>query len=255
MTGFGYNVHGFGAGGTLVFNITISSSTNDFNLESYLSSNTNYNGTDRVTINVTIDADVVVGSTSHTTPAFQTGTIGFATTGSILNITNNGTIQGAGGRGGTLASNNGASTNADGKLDRNGGDGGTALTTTMTTIIDNTSGSLLGGGGGGGAGAVADTVGASGGGGGAGTVGGSGGSGNGSEGQSGSSGNASSGGSGGSHASGNSGGNGGGIGSAGSNGSGSGAFAVGSGGSAGKYLVGNSNTTFTANGTRTGDVS
>jgi hypothetical protein len=30
---------------------------------------------------------------------------------------------------------------------------------------------------------------------------------------------------------------------------------VGSGGSAGKYLVGNSNTTFTANGTRTGDVS
>ena len=238
MTGFGYNVHGFGAGGTLVFNITISSSTNDFNLESYLSSNTNYNGTDRVTINVTIDADVVVGSTSHTTPAFQTGTIGFATTGSILNITNNGTIQGAGGRGGTLASNNGASTNADGKLDRNGGDGGTALTTTMTTIIDNTSGSLLGGGGGG-----------------AGTVGGSGGSGNGSEGQSGSSGNASSGGSGGSHASGNSGGNGGGIGSAGSNGSGSGAFAVGSGGSAGKYLVGNSNTTFTANGTRTGDVS
>ena len=247
MTGFGYNVHGFGAGGTLVFNITISSSTNDFNLESYLSSNTNYNGTDRVTINVTIDADVVVGSTSHTTPAFQTGTIGFATTGSILNITNNGTIQGAGGRGGTLASGNGTGTNADGKLDRNGGDGGTALTTTMTTIID--------GGGGGGAGAVADTVGASGGGGGAGTVGGSGGSGNGSEGQSGSSGNASSGGSGGSHASGNSGGNGGGIGSAGSNGSGSGAFAVGSGGSAGKYLVGNSNTTFTANGTRTGDVS
>ena len=157
MTGFGYNVHGFGAGGTLVFNITISSSTNDFNLESYLSSNTNYNGTDRVTINVTIDADVVVGSTSHTTPAFQTGTIGFATTGSILNITNNGTIQGAGGRGGTLASNNGNSTNADGKADRNGGDGGTALTTTMTTIIDNTCGSLLGGGGGGGAASPADT--------------------------------------------------------------------------------------------------
>jgi hypothetical protein len=255
MTGFGYNVHGFGAGGDLIITFSISSSTNDFNLLTHITNNFGYDGSSRVTINVTIDADVVIGSTSHTSPAFQTGSIGFATTGSTFNLTNNGTIQGAGGRGGTLASNNGTSTNADGKLDRNGGDGGTALSTTMTTIVDNTNGSLLGGGGGGGAGAVADTVGASGGGGGAGTQGGSGGSGNGSEGQSGSSGNASSGGSGGSHASGNSGGNGGGIGSAGSNGSGSGAFAVGTGGSAGKYLVGNSNTTFTANGTRTGDVS
>ena len=126
MTGFGYNVHGFGAGGTLVFNITISSSTNDFNLLSHITSNFGYDGSSRVTINLTINDSVVVGSTSPSTPAFQTDTIGFATTGSTLNITNNGTIQGAGGRGGTLASNNGNSTNADGKLDKNGGDGGDA---------------------------------------------------------------------------------------------------------------------------------
>ena len=119
MTNFGYNVLGFGSGGELVFNITISSSTNDFNLATHLAGNTSYNGTDRVRINLTINAGVVIGSTSHTTPSFQTGTIGFATTGSILNITNNGTIRGAGGRGGiNNDGNNGRSTNADGKSNK-----------------------------------------------------------------------------------------------------------------------------------------
>ena len=126
MTGFGYNIHGFGAGGDLVFNVTISSSENNFNLATHLDNNTNYNGSAKVTVNLTIDDGVVIGSANPSTASFDTGTIGFATTGSVLTITNNGTIQGAGGRGGTLASNNGLSTNADGKQDRNGGDGGTA---------------------------------------------------------------------------------------------------------------------------------
>jgi len=233
MTGFGYNVHGFGAGGDLIFNITISSSTNDFNLASYLSSNTNYSGTDKVTINLTIDADVVVGSTSHMTPAFQTGTIGFATTGSVLNITNNGTIQGAGGRGGHLNDgNNGNTAHADGGANKGGGDGGTALKTTMTTIIDNTNGSLLGGSGGAGVGGQGNT---------------------------GADGNATNGGSGGAAGGSESadGGDGGDVGQAGSAGDNhaQGFQSVGAGGAAGKYLEGNSNTTFTANGTRTGDVS
>ena len=259
MTGFGYNVHGFGGGGDLIITFSITSSTNDFNLLSHITSNFGYDGSSRVTINLTINDSVVVGSTSPSTPAFQTDTIGFATTGSTLNITNNGTIQGAGGRGGTLASNNGNSTNADGKLDKNGGDGGDALKTTMTTIIDNTNGSLLGGGGGGGAGGVVDTFGGSGGGGGAGTVGGTQGGGNGSQGGTGGNGSASAGGSGatGSGPSSADGGDGGGVGQDGSSGQtlGSSFQSAGSGGTAGDYLVGNSNTTFTANGTRTGNVS
>ena len=148
MTGFGYNVLGFGAGASSNFNIVISSNTSNFNLQTYLSSNSNYNGSDKITARVEILSGVTVNSTSHTTPAFQTGTIGFATTGSLLTIVNKGTIIGAGGRGGNLTSNNGNSTNADGKADRNGGDGGTALKITMTTIVDNGEGSLLGGGGG-----------------------------------------------------------------------------------------------------------
>jgi len=255
MTGFGYNVHGFGGGGDLIITFSITSSTNDFNLLSHITSNFGYDGSSRVTINLTIDDSVVVGSTSPSTPAFQTDTIGFATTGSTLNITNNGTIQGAGGRGGTLASNNGNSTNADGKLDKNGGNGGDALKTTMTTIIDNTNGSLLGGGGGGGAGGVVDTFGGSGGG----TVGGTQGVGNGSQGGIGGNGSASAGGSGatGSGPSSADGGDGGGVGQDGSSGQtlGSSFQSAGSGGTAGDYLVGNSNTTFTANGTRTGNVS
>ena len=72
MTGFGYNVHGFGAGGDLIITFSISSSTNDFNLLTHITNNFGYDGSSRVTINVTIDADVVIGSTSHTSPAFQT---------------------------------------------------------------------------------------------------------------------------------------------------------------------------------------
>ena len=212
MTGFGYNILGFGGGSTLTFNILISSNTENFNLATFLNDNTSYDGTSLAKINVTINNGVSVSSSAADQPAFDTGTIGFATTGSVLNIINNGTIQGTGGRGGTLASNNGLSTNADGVSDKTGGVGGTALKTTMTTIIDNTNGSLLAGGGGGGAG------------------------GQGGQGA-------------------NSGGNGGGPGANGGGGNAGGATSGGSGGTAGKYLEGNSNTTFSANGTRLGNVS
>ena len=208
MTGFGYNILGFGGGSTLTFNILISSNTENFNLATFLNDNTSYDGTSLAKINVTINNGVSVSSSAADQPAFDTGTIGFATTGSVLNIINNGTIQGTGGRGGTLASNNGLSTNADGVSDKTGGVGGTALKTTMTTIIDNTNGSLLAGGGGGQGGQGA-----------------------------------------------NSGGNGGGPGANGGGGNAGGATSGGSGGTAGKYLEGNSNTTFSANGTRLGNVS
>tara|TARA_R110001632_G_scaffold171654_1_gene290810 strand:- start:270 stop:1031 length:762 start_codon:yes stop_codon:yes gene_type:complete len=253
MTGFGYNILGFGGGSTLTFNIIISSNTENFNLATFLNDNTSYDGTSLAKINVTINNGVSVSSSAADQPAFDTGTIGFATTGSVLNIINNGTIQGTGGRGGNLSSNNGLSTNADGLSDKTGGVGGTALKTTMTTIIDNTNGSLLAGGGGGGAGGVSDTVGGSGGGGGAGNLAGAGGSGNGSQGTTGANGTASSGGQGGRGA--NFGGNGGGPGANGGGGNAGGATSGGSGGTAGNYLEGNSNTTFSANGTRLGNVS
>ena len=245
MTGFGFNIHGFGAGGSTTFNIVISSSVNNFNLGTHLADNFSYNGTDNVSVRVTINAGVVIGASGSrpdTAVSFNTGTIG---SDSLLTMINNGTIQGQGGRGGTLSSNNGLSTNADGKQDRTGGDGGTAFKTTITTTFEN-NGSLLGGGGGGGAAGISDTIGGSGGGGGAGTVGGVGGSGNGSLGQDGSDGSASAGGSAGTGA--HAGGNGGGVGANGSSGS-AGGF---SSGGAGNFIDGDSKTTFTVNGTRTG---
>ena len=57
----------------------------DFNLETHIEDNLGYDGSSKVTINVTINSGVVIGSTSHTTPSFQSGTIGFATSGSKLN--------------------------------------------------------------------------------------------------------------------------------------------------------------------------
>ena len=249
MTGFGFNVHGFGAGGSTFFNVVISSSVNNFNLGTHLADNFSYNGSDHINVKVTIDADVVIGASGSrpdTAVSFDTGTIG---ADSFLTMINNGTIQGQGGRGGTLASNNGLSTNADGKQDRNGGDGGTAFKTTITTTFEN-NGSLLGGGGGGGASGVTDTTGGSGGGGGAGTVGGVGGSGNGSQGGNGANGSASAGGSGGSNP--QSAGNGGGVGANGTSGSSGGFSSGGSGGTAGNFIDGDSKTTFTVNGTRTG---
>ena len=237
-----------------IISFTISASVNDFNLETHIEDNLGYDGSSKVTINVTINSGVVIGSTSHTTPSFQSGTIGFATSGSKLNITNNGTIQGAGGRGGrTTAGNNGQSTNADGRTNKQGGHGGTALKTTMTTVIDNTNGSLIGGGGVGCACDIdASGAGGSGGGGGAGVVGGPGGGGVGS-GQTGGTGTSTAGGIG--RTGGIDSGAGGGPGQAGENGDAGGFYGSGgSGGDAGKYLDGNSNTTFTANGTRTGAV-
>lgn len=85
----------------------------------------------RSTINLTLDANVVVGSDSPTQPALLV--TGFAS-GDRINITNYGIIAGAGGQGGTGS--------------QNGQDGGIGLRTDNIITIDNR-GTIQGGGGGG----------------------------------------------------------------------------------------------------------
>lgn len=276
MTSFGYNVLGFGGNPSDEFyEITISSNVDNFNLATHLSSNTTYNGSTAADFFVTINSGVVVGgfpegtTYSSTSPtfgdgspydndyyvnktgiAFDTGSLG---AGSRLFITNDGTILGFGGRGGTL-DGNGSGTHADGRTNRNGGNGGTAFKTTITTFFTN-NGKLQGGGGGGGASAIIDTIGGSGGGGGAGAAPGLGGGGVGINGINGQNATETAGASGGSHG-GRTGGTGGAPGVAGANGTASGSitFPIGVGGSAGNYIEGNSLTTFLVTGTRAGGV-
>jgi hypothetical protein len=276
MTSFGYNVLGFGVNPDEIFEITISSNVDNFNLATHLSSNTTYNGSNPADFYVTINSGVVVGgfpegtTYSSTSPtfgdgspydndyyinktgiAFDTGSLG---TGSRLFITNNGTILGFGGRGGTL-DGNGTATHPDGRLYRDGGNGGTAFKTTITTFFTN-NGKLQGGGGGGSAGAVVPTAGGSGGGGGAGAAPGLGGAKVGIDGANGNGQNgtetAGASGGGGSRA----GGAGGGPGQDGGTGLSEGGVVTppGNAGSAGNYIEGNSLTTFLVTGTRAGGV-
>jgi hypothetical protein len=80
-------------------NVTISASTNNLNLWNYLVSTGAATSGVAGNWSVTIASGVVIGSTSTSTPAFDTGAF---PTGSSLRITNNGTIVGAGGNGGGL---------------------------------------------------------------------------------------------------------------------------------------------------------
>jgi hypothetical protein len=195
-----------------------------------------------------IGSGVVQGSNVDTTPAMS---IGAFPSGSTVRINNAGTIQGAGGDGGSGATPSGVGTTAGNP----GGAGGTALagTSGITTTLNNT-GSIIGGGGGGGGGACTETVvsgiphvtGGGGGGGGAGSVGGAGGGAGSGGGSAGSAGTATAGG-----AAGGGGGGaaaGGGQGVVGHNGTGSG----GAGGAAGYSITGYSTFSIVATGTLVG---
>jgi hypothetical protein len=115
---------------------------------------------DTFTLSCYVEANVVVGSTLSTSPAF---TVGTWPSGVTILIYNNGRIQGAGGRGG----------NAPGGA---GQAGGLAFYTRKAVTLDNVSGKIYGGGGGGAAGNIKESGKlAGGGGGGAGFVAGNGG--------------------------------------------------------------------------------
>jgi hypothetical protein len=159
--------------------VTISSSTNNLNLWSYLVANGFASaGTPGFWV-VTIGSGAVIGSASTATPAFDTGTF---PAGSTLQITNNGRIEGAGGSGGRGAAV--TSTCAVSSASTPGGGGGPALQARLALTMTNNGGVWGGGGGGGGGiakglssfGGGVSPVGGGGGGGGAGIVAGAGGS-------------------------------------------------------------------------------
>src|SRR5262249_5069327 len=128
--------------------VTISSSTNNLNLWNYLVSNGLSNGGAAGTWYVTIASGVVIGSTSTSTPALDTGSF---PAGSTLNLVNNGVITGRGGPGGTGGSVTSITTCSSGLA---GGVGGPALQLRIATVVTN-NGSIWGGGGGGGGGSPA----------------------------------------------------------------------------------------------------
>ena len=150
-------------------NLIISGNTNNYNLYSAAGSPGG-----PVIINLTVNGGVTVGSTSTGSPALETS--GFSS-GTLLNLTNNGRIQGKGGNGG-----NGGNAFAPNITGRPGFAGGKAINLTMELNLTNASGQIWGGGGGGGGGGAGGVcgVGAGGGGGGGGGAGSTGGSGGGS---------------------------------------------------------------------------
>jgi hypothetical protein len=233
---------------SFTFNYKVTASTTNFNLKAQALA-AGWDGVIPLTANVTINNGVYLGSTTTSTPAFDTGT-GFPAGSYLLLFNNNGNIVGAGGRGG----NGGAyGTNGD-----NGSPGGLALRAQVPININNL-GLIAGGGGGGGGGLSvnlgvgSDWRGGGGGGGGRGYVGGDGGSGgpgniSGSSGGQGSALSPGGGGASGWNANGN-GGSGGDLGAAGNPGY------VAAGGQPGAAINGNSFITWTSLGTRLGAIS
>ena len=90
----------YGKSNIVTINLTIASNTKNYNIFS------NKGGSyvaGKSIINLTINGGVVVGSTSTSTYAMDTGS-GWST-GDVINITNNGYIAGKGGNGGTGGTN------------------------------------------------------------------------------------------------------------------------------------------------------
>jgi len=151
----------------VTINLTIAANTNNYVLSDFLSG-TSYNP-GRSIINLTVDANVIVGSTSVGSPALI---IDGLATGDFINLINNGNIAGAGGRGGAAGSytsvTSGGSSPVKGQPAPKGGYsagtttvtsvpgrpgevGGPALYVTYQTNLVN-NGTIAGGGGGGGGG-------------------------------------------------------------------------------------------------------
>lgn len=240
-------------GGATPFNFTptISADTLNYNLRAAAVA-AGWNQADPLNATVTINPGVYVGSSTTSGYGFDTGVTFPA--GTTLAVINNGFIVGCGGNGGD--SLNGVAA---------GSPGGPAFRAQAAVTVTNngTIGGGGGGGGGGGRGLVYSGVivvrGGGGGGGGCGLNGGAGGAG-GNGGGNGTAGSKTAAGAGGNGASpAGAGGNGGGLGSAGSPGSPGkdlegGSIAGGAGGAAGAAVVGNSNITWAATGTRLGAI-
>lgn len=253
-----------------VISVVRTTNTSNVNLRTIALAN-GWDGTSPLDFTYTINSGVVVGG-SGGNDAITTGSTAFPS-GSTIRLVNNGSILGYGGAGGSGGSVIGdVATSFPGE---SGGDGGVGLRAQLPLVVTN-NGTLAGGGGGGGGGSSGwgSGRGGSGGGGGGGrggtvSSGGSAGlsSGNSvqnSTGSGGGDGNSSVAGAGGAGGltsgktgDGGDGGSGGGLGTSGDSGStGTAAVssAVGSGGAAGAAVVGNSNITWVATGTRLGAI-
>lgn len=244
------NVGGFyNAANRVALALTIASNTQNYDVYTQASASPSYVAgvTD---LTVTVNPGIVVGSS--TTGSYAMSVPSAFTSGDTVTIVNNGTVIGRGGNGGNAGPR--YTLNLDGTT---GGTGGNALYANYTTVFTN-NGTLSGAGGGGGGGRFG-YGGAGGGGGGAGNTAGSGGAGSPAPlpGYPGASGTLTSGGGGGASYPGppGPGGAGGGQGANGGNGGGSQWGPGGVGGTRGFYLVGSSNVTFPATGTRLGQVS
>lgn len=227
-----------------IFIYTISSNTTNLNLRSAAVS-AGWNQT--IPVQATINSGVYVYSNS-------TGSYALTIDGSWpagVTLTNNGVIVGKGGTGSKSASLN------DPGFKVNGGNAGPALLVQSAVTINNGSGRIAGGGGGGGSGSYNGelNVFTYTGGGGGGGIGNGDGWGGYKPGNPGSLTEAGTGGAGDSPSNSAPGGNGGGYGAAGSSGTGGYAYPGGSGGAAGAAVVGNSNITWNATGTRNGSIS
>lgn len=162
--------------GPTTFNIAIASGVLDYNLRDEVDA-LGYDGSSAATVTVTIGSGVHVGASDPTVAAFRTGSF---PGGSTISITNNGFIEGAGGKGGF-----GAFKSFDlpaFNLSAEAGEaGGTALLIEVASTLDNSAGTIRGGGGGGGGAEISDPAGGGdahgggGGGGGQGRLGGAGG--------------------------------------------------------------------------------
>jgi hypothetical protein len=139
----------------VTINLNIAADANNYVLSNFLSATSYYPG--RSIVNLTVNAGVIVGSTSAGSPAMI---IDGLATGDLLNLINNGNIAGAGGQGGaageffstTVATSNKTSTTTTTSIPGRPGEvGGTALYVTYRTNLIN-NGTIAGGGGGGGGG-------------------------------------------------------------------------------------------------------
>lgn len=133
--------------------VTCIYSTNKFNVNLHTDAiYAGWNGVNAITINVTVNAGVIIGSTAvaNSMPAFKIPDSSLFPNGTVINLINNGTIAGAGGA-------------------RGSGVGGDAMWIASPTTLTN-NGTIAGGGGGGGNGANGDCDGGGTGGGGAGAV-------------------------------------------------------------------------------------
>jgi hypothetical protein len=119
---------------TTPLSVTITENQENFNLRDYVDTNFSYNGIEPLILTVTINSGIIIGGTSPTETAFDSGTW---PSGTVIHLYNNGEILGAGGG---IASH----TYGGGGV---GGRGGDAIKLQNDLILYNVNGRIAGGGG------------------------------------------------------------------------------------------------------------